>query len=77
MPRRAFEGVTALLLARANEIGHPDPERASRFALLTLASLLRLAVLDEERNVVPVPVTGTAFVEETAHMLERYLIYHL
>jgi hypothetical protein len=41
--RRAVERMTALILSRRAELGHPDPERAVELAVQTV-----LAVLDEQ-----------------------------
>jgi AcrR family transcriptional regulator len=41
----AFRMIGALLLARREEIGHPEPERAIEFSLLTIALVLKGLVL--------------------------------
>jgi len=40
--REAFDGIGELLLERRVEIRHPDPPRAIRVALVTVASVLRV-----------------------------------
>ena len=37
---RLYQGLTALLLERRDEIGHPDPETAARFVIDQLTAML-------------------------------------
>jgi AcrR family transcriptional regulator len=48
MNRAATSALTALMLSRRGEIKHPDPETAIEFAVLTLASVIRSAIVDED-----------------------------
>jgi len=47
------EGLTALLLARRAEIGHPDPDTAARFGLALVFGALETTILFGEMRAVP------------------------
>ena len=48
MNRASTAAITALMLTHQEKIRHPDPEAAIQFAVLTLAAVIRSAILDEE-----------------------------
>ena len=46
--RASTAGLTALMLSHQDQITHPDPEEAIQFAILTIASVIRAVIIDEE-----------------------------
>ncbi|MCG8589466.1 MAG: TetR/AcrR family transcriptional regulator [Proteobacteria bacterium] len=68
-----YEGMGALLLSRADEIGHPDPELAVAFVLDQLGSMLGSRL---ESDGVPTPLANRpddAFVQEALRSACAYL----
>jgi AcrR family transcriptional regulator len=47
MNRASTAALTALMLSHREKITHPDPETAIEFAVLTLASVIRAAIIDD------------------------------
>lgn len=70
--QRLVEGVSGLLLSRRAEIGHPDPDRAVRFAIDAA-----LAIVDERAIFHAVPAAdrleSDALAEELVHLVLGYL----
>ena len=67
------DGLTTLLLARREEIGHPDPERATRFVIDQLGSMLRTRL---DPRLMPTRLgrhPDEAFVEEALRSVGAYL----
>jgi AcrR family transcriptional regulator len=48
MNREALTAIAALLVSHRSQIEHPNPEEAIEIALLAVASLLRMFILEEE-----------------------------
>jgi len=69
--REAMSGVAALFLSHHDRIKHPHPERAVEFALLSIAAILRIVILEEEPlHSVPTPDN---LAEELTRMFLGYL----
>ncbi|MEM7412055.1 MAG: TetR/AcrR family transcriptional regulator [Myxococcota bacterium] len=67
------DGLAALLLARRDEIGHPDPELATRFVLDQLGALLHVRL-----NPLPIPTAldgrpDAVFIAEAIRASSDYL----
>ena len=62
------------LLAHREQIRHPDPERAARFAVLSATSAIEMAALDElSLWHVALPMSDKAFAAELARQMLAYL----
>lgn len=67
-----FTTITSMLLERQRQIRHPDPEAAIRFGLLTLASILRTATLDQGSGTLPITLDDPRLADRIASMLLAY-----
>jgi len=47
--RTAISGIAALMLARRDEIKHPNPEAAIEFVLVTIGAVLKLTLLEDQK----------------------------
>jgi hypothetical protein len=66
------ERLAALLLARRDEITHPDPERAAAFGLtLVFSTLDNVILFDETRSAVP--LSDEALADELTRAYLAYL----
>jgi AcrR family transcriptional regulator len=65
--------LTQHLLARRDELAHPDPERAIPFALLVTAAAIREAVLFEELRLNPAELGDEQLVDELARTFCAYV----
>lgn len=70
MNRASTAAVTALMLRHRDQITHPDPEGAIEFAVLTLASVIRGLIIDEDSHGLNAP---DDLEQELTRMLFAYL----
>lgn len=62
-----------LLISRKNEMGHPDPDFAISFALMSVTAAMREQILFGERHLNPVDVSDTKLIQELTQMFLRYI----
>jgi AcrR family transcriptional regulator len=65
--------VAELLLTRRDEMHHPEPERAVRFALFTVASTMRAVVMSEEPTLRPFGIAESRLPAELTRIFLGYL----
>lgn len=70
MNRASTAALVALMLRHRDRIRHPDPEAAIHFAVLTMTSIIRAVILEEETHGVDAPGD---LEEELTRMLFAYL----
>ena len=70
MNRASTAAITALMLTHRDKIGHPEPETAIEFAVLTLASVIRGIVIDEDTHGLTAP---DDLEEELTRMIFAYV----
>lgn len=71
MNREAMSAVAALFLSHHERIKHPHPEQAIEFALLSIASILRIVILEDE------PLHTVATPDNLAEELTRMFLGYL
>jgi AcrR family transcriptional regulator len=70
---RVCDRLSALVLARRDEVGHPDPDAATRFSLRLAVGLLSEAMLSGDVGAHGVPRSDDRLIEELVRTLLRYL----
>lgn len=67
------QGVSTLLLARRDEIGHPDPDRAIAFVLNQLGAMIRARLDDVWRSAQLEPGPDEVFIEDALTSASLFL----
>jgi AcrR family transcriptional regulator len=73
LTRYVMEGLSRLLLARRDEIGHPDPERGVSFALVQMFAVLVQIYTTGRRDVALVRMSDAAIAHELTESCLAYL----
>lgn len=71
--RRVVEGLRALVLARRDELRHPDPERGVLLGVVMVASAIREWVLFEDLRLYPGSIDDEALADELTRAFLGYL----
>ena len=69
----ANAGLKKLLLSRANEVSHPDPDRAIGFLIEQITAMLQMRLADNHTATSATARPNADFVEEAMHLASAYL----